>query len=411
MGWYQAIIGQRMDIMARAMVVFTAFAIPLSTAMMSTASGLLLLCFLLSGQYKQRLAAIVESPVALWSLALFFLLGIGVLYGSAESSVALDTLSKYKKLILIPIIISLMLVKRWRDYAIWGFIFGMSVLLLMSFMKAFGWLPETGHSEGQGAVIFKSRIAHSIMMAFFFYLLVHYAVVHARWRWGLVVLAVLAAYNLLFMVTGQTGYVIFLCLLFLLLFQWQGWRGCLIALIAVPLLFAGAFFGSDTFKTRVSDTTENFSRYISGDFVRDGVSLRLQYYENALEIVKENPLFGVGTGGFAVEYDKLAAQKNIETTQNPHNEYLMIASQLGVVGLVLFLGLLLHQLRLSFRLEKTDRYLVHGLLVTMAVGCLFNSLLLDSGEGKFFAIMVGILFSMGAHRTADDEPKEAVAAT
>jgi O-antigen ligase len=36
---------------------------------------------------------------------------------------------------------------------------------------------------------------------------------------------------------------------------------------------------------------------------------------------------------------------------------------------------------------------MEGLLLVMMIGCLFNSLLLDAGEGKFFCFMTGIILS------------------
>lgn len=47
---------------------------------------------------------------------------------------------------------------------------------------------------------------------------------------------------------------------------------------------------------------------------------------------------------------------------------------------------------MSYQLPSvTDGYLLQGLLVCFSVGCLMNSLLLDTGEGRFYTVIAGIL--------------------
>ena len=83
----------------------------------------------------------------------------------------------------------------------------------------------------------------------------------------------------------------------------------------------------------------------------------------------------------------------LEPSVNPHNEYLLIGVQTGLVGLVLLLHLFWQHWRLAPRLATPlETHLARGLLLTIAVGCLFNSLLLDHTEGLLFAWMTGLLY-------------------
>ena len=79
----------------------------------------------------------------------------------------------------------------------------------------------------------------------------------------------------------------------------------------------------------------------------------------------------------------------------------MIAAQLGVIGLLSFIWLLYSQYRLAGKLPPMYSRAAQGLVLAMAVGCLFNSFLRDHGEGHFFAIYAGLLFSsFSAHYEA-----------
>jgi O-antigen ligase len=82
------------------------------------------------------------------------------------------------------------------------------------------------------------------------------------------------------------------------------------------------------------------------------------------------------------------------STQNPHSEYLMIAVQTGLIGVGLLLDLFWQQWRLAPRLTSPmECHLARGLVLTIAAGCLFNSLLLDHTEGLLFAWLTGVLYA------------------
>jgi O-antigen ligase len=87
----------------------------------------------------------------------------------------------------------------------------------------------------------------------------------------------------------------------------------------------------------------------------------------------------------------LIAGSETQPTDNPHNEYLFITVQSGLVGGGLFIALLLSLLFHSARLPSPRRYLLQGVVVAMAVGCLMNSFLFDSHQGHFFAIIAAVL--------------------
>ncbi len=103
---------------------------------------------------------------------------------------------------------------------------------------------------------------------------------------------------------------------------------------------------------------------------------------------------GVGTGGFEAAYAEQVRGSAPLITHNPHNEYLLISVQVGVLGLVLLLYLMYTQWQGSKNLPSLyERQGARGLMVTLAVSCLFNSSLYDHTEGVFFAFMNAIFFS------------------
>lgn len=391
--WYQDKLGCHFETAAKAMVVLSAFAIPMSTAVMSLATALLFLFWILSGNFGQKLKTIGQSPIALWALGLFLLLAIGLSYTSAESEAALSTFGKYKKLLFVPIIISLMYSEQWRRSAIYAFAIAMTITLIMSYLKYFGMLSLTG-STGEEYTVFKGRIAHGIFMAFYFYLMVQFAIYHKYWRWLFSILALLACYNLLFLNIGRSGYVVFVCLMFFLFYQRFSWRGLVGAFLVLTSLMTLAFFTSDDFQSRITESVNDIRIHMPGEYDHySGLRYRLEYYQTTIKVIKKNLLIGHGTGSLATEFKIIADQEDLRTTDNPHNEFMMITSQIGLIGLFVLCGMLYFQWRASLSLDVEYRYILQGVLVTMISGSMMNSLLLDSGEGKFYVILVAILLS------------------
>ena len=111
-------------------------------------------------------------------------------------------------------------------------------------------------------------------------------------------------------------------------------------------------------------------------------------------MIRERPIAGVGTGGFPIVYAERVKGTGRVNPGHPHSEYILMTAQLGVFGLAAFVGLLVTHWRVSRRVAPPlDRSLASGLVLAMAVGCLFNTLLLDHSEGLFYCWLGGVLFA------------------
>ena len=129
--------------------------------------------------------------------------------------------------------------------------------------------------------------------------------------------------------------------------------------------------------------------------------LRLEFYKNTTLLIKNNPIIGGGTGSFENDYRQLAETQNTVSTYvpNPHNEFLLTWQQLGIVGFICLIVFFVVPWKLSYRLASNEGsigyygYALRGLILTISIGSLFNSLLLDAGEGKFYCVLAGVLIS------------------
>lgn len=388
------------DNFARWSAIAIGFSVPISTALDNILIVLVLLLWLLGAGFRSKWEAIRQNPVALAALALFGAMIAGCFYGQATTGEGVNYLGKYLDLLLIPVLISLFGEEKARSHALTGFMLAMGLTLFLSCLIQTGLFPRNALLQGEAgnAFVFKWQLTQNIFMAFFAYLLAvkarHARSSHARWLF--VLAALLAAGNVLFMMEGRTGYMVLAALLLYFCFGWLRWKGLALALAAGMVVAAAGYAGVGSIKQRVGKVVDEVAAWRKGGGEPSSSGQRLDYYTNTLAIIRDHPVIGVGTGGFEQAYTEQARISNSVTARsnNPHNQYLLIAAQLGLVGLALLLYLFVTHWRMAAHLPiPLEKDMARGALLTLAVGSLFNSLLLDHAEGLFYAWATGVLFA------------------
>jgi hypothetical protein len=121
------------------------------------------------------------------------------------------------------------------------------------------------------------------------------------------------------------------------------------------------------------------------------ISMRLEFWETALHIIKRNMLFGVGTGdvedAFKKQYQKEDTNLQKEWQLRSHNQYLAITVALGVTGLFLFL---IYLFAPFFSNKKMSMLFIFFLLIEML--SFINEDTLETQAGVTFCIFFTQLF-------------------
>jgi len=370
-------------------VIATCFFIPFSTAFTALFSVLAVLFWILSGEFLELPKTVKNSPVSLIALLLFLLFVIGLAYSPADLADGLSNLKKYRELIFFPIVISLLSGRQWaRTAAEYSFIAGCIVLMLVSFGMSLSLI--TSHRFGDSLVY---HITHSFFMAILIYWSAQRAAEESRQdRYFWLFTGAVALANLTFLAPGRIGMLVLIFLAVLYTVQHFSLKMQLIGFMLLATVSATLYLSSDNVSKRINEAIGEIQTYKQGS-ARTSMGMRLDWYNDCLILFKEKPVFGHGTGGFEVAHDKLIEDTTIKRTGNPHNEYLFIAVQLGAVGLSLFLLLLAAMIFSSFKLAKPDRWMLQGIVVSMAVGCTLNSFLYDSQQGHYFVFLSSVFLA------------------
>jgi len=383
------------------LAVAIGFSIPVSTALDSLLVAALLLCWIAGGRYRAKLATLRANPFVVLPCGLFLVYLAGSLYSMGDAAAVVRALDKASVILLIPVLISLAPAQEIRDRAVYAFLAAILLTLVLSFLLWLGVVPEGGEGSiikgvRQDPTVFKKHITHGTLLAFgaLVFALMARSVARPAAKALLALVAALAAFNVLFMVHGRTGQFVLIALVLYFLLDWLRWRGLLVAAVAGMAIAAMVYLApSSSLHGRVAATIAEIEDWQSGKPAQPA-NMRPESWRNSLEIVKRNPLIGVGTGGFAAAYAKQVEGTSMMPIAQPENQYLLTTVQLGVVGLAVLLALFVVQWSLASRLAtRTDTNLARGLVITIAVGCMFNSFLLDHTEALFYAWFSGLLFT------------------
>ena len=310
---------------------------------------------------------------------------------------SLAHVGKYKDLLLIALLGGFFFTAREKELALSAFLAAMGLSLVLSYAIWLGFSPFEGKylRAPDNPTAFKLHITHGILMSLAAFLAGLRALRETRMRWraAWTAAALLAGFNVLFMIQGRSGYVVFAALLFYFCVAHWRWRGVAFAALAGVAVVAAGYLAQAPLFGRTATAASELQQWRAGGGHETSTGLRMNYYKTTAAIIRDAPLLGVGTGGFVAAYREKVRGTDLPESNNPHNQYLLTTAQLGLVGLAALLAMFALLWRQAGRLAPDAALAARALVLTIAVGSLLNSLLIDHTEGLLFAWMAGLLFS------------------
>jgi O-antigen ligase len=378
---------------ADGLVVAVAVSLPWSTS----ATGILIVLWLIAlvptldvaSVRREVLSMAGGLPVLLWALG-----AIGMLWADVSWSERIAGLSAFHKLLLVPLLLSQFRRGGRAQWAIVGFLAASIALLVASWV-----LVLTPGLEWRGkdwGVPVKNYILQSEIFAICAIGLIGQALELGRThRRLLALLAVVAAAifvaNIGYVATSRTTLVVMAVLILLFGLRQFGWKGALAAAVIGGALASILWVSSPYLRQRVSNAIENVKTYDASN-VNTPVGLRFEYWRQSLGFVADAPVIGHGTGSIAKLFQRAATPETIPAAiaDNPHNQILTVAVQLGVIGVLALLAMWVAHLAL-FRGSTLVVWLGLVIVIDNIVSSFFNSHLFDFTQGWLYVLGVGIM--------------------
>jgi len=368
------------------------FFLPWSVAGTNVTLAVLLLLAIVSGAAVWRSKPWREPTIAV-GLLLFAWIVLHTLVLDGPGRLRSPVFS-YKELLAAPILFAL-----FRLCARPAWFFRALVAGTLAW-AAFNWSALLSvHMSNE---LLPSRISASFDFALLAFLLLEQGRHAARpWPWRAA--AAFLSVTVLFAMEGRTGQLVLLLLLALAAWLHSPPRWRLGALLLVPVLIAALALESGNVQRRMAETSSAVEH--TTQVPTTSTAIRLELVRHGATLAREHWLLGGGYTHYAQLHEDAVrrayaddpARRDLWQSQwarlgNPHDEYVMQIVGGGLVSLALFVaGLAMPVVR-----RRADGRAVPALLgavLAFAVGCLFNSLLLDFVEAHYYTALLAWLLA------------------
>ncbi|HRE31846.1 MAG TPA: O-antigen ligase family protein, partial [Candidatus Berkiella sp.] len=366
---------------AQFLLMLFAFTLPLATSVTLVLSYSIVFIWLVDRNPIERWAQAFSYPLTKPILLIATISVIGTSYTLASWEEGRSALYQVYRLSFIPIFAYYLQdtsfkLKKWILYA---FVLGMLITACCAFLKVYG-----GFAIGQrtyGNDVFKNHIVVSYFMATALFLLWNWFIAFKQYRLGFIVLMGICLFHFLFLNTGRIGYVI--ASIYFMVFAWHQyqWKGVWVTSIIVSCIMLFAYQFSAIFSHRIIEVYQEFSLYLQGVSI-SSIGARLDYAINAIHLFLQHPFLGAGTGSFPEAYSMQVGQLG-KLTGDPHNQYLKMAVELGLMGLFCLFYLFYKQWKMIQQLMGFELIIAKGLFLAFFMGCFFNSWLHNFTECHF----------------------------
>lgn len=337
------------------------------------------------------------------------LLLIGFLYPLVETKIYLNNIISWRKFLLLPIGYILFRNSQYiKDKAfkfIFYFIVALTILAMIYKSQLLFFFNENtikfhiGSSSSEGMFV-------SVALAIGLWSFTQKEPVLGLTRLPLALLTLyLMAYIVMF-TSGRSGYIaMFIVLTSMSLIYIKNLKKIIawkfgLGLIVVATITVALLSVSKTSSDRINLAITEFkqSEQNSTKNIYTSVGQRLIFWKNTIDMLPQYFVFGVGTGGFQAAYTKQVLDKtglDALITQDPHNQYLKILIEQGVIGLLLYLSMIVRVLIQSNK-DASKFVLFSTVLYIWLITSLFNAHFSTFMEGTFIWAWMGL---MGSYST------------
>jgi O-antigen ligase len=335
------------------LLIILAFLMPLTVSGANTIIVIICFLWLFSGNYKSKLNEIFSSKLMISSIIFYLFHLIGMIW-TEDVSWGLHILHKMWYFIFLWPILFTLVKKEYLNLYVSFFLLAILITEIASYMVWFEIVEPFKNATLENPTPFMSHISYNPILAFAIYIVLHQLFFNKKLSnllfsfYGF--FAVSMCINM-FITGGRAGQVIFFLLISILIFQIfdkQRIKSLLSILIVIPTIFFLSYTYSDLFQKRVDLAITEILSYADKEYT--SVGLRIHFATNSWQVIKKNPIIGVGTGDFPAEYLKInqVNSPNLPDTQNPHNMYILVLMQLGLIGLLSLLAIFYYQIRFSY---------------------------------------------------------------
>lgn len=361
-------------------------------------SALMLVAFAFVPDAMARLARVLREPLGIGWLVLVAALLVAAAVGAVHTApgAAASALLNWRHLLLIPVALAVF------DTPVSRLRFALVLIAIALVGAAVSLIAvHVGYSRTEQfpGIVMRNPVTQALAFAIGALLAATLALTQTSWarRWRLIaaVGALLLIGQLVFLQTGRSGFVALTVASIVTTLLLLHGRARLAALSVIALLGAALLTASPNLKHRFGMAVNELrNAHQLPEYTSMGI--RVIIWQTSAEVAAERPLLGYGLGGFPAAYEARIKVKYSEGWKalpmaDPHNQYLFLWAEAGVLGLIGLAALLVGALRQP----ANNPYRAAGLalLAAWCVNSLFSSHFQTFNEGHLIVLLMGVFLA------------------
>jgi O-antigen ligase/GR25 family glycosyltransferase involved in LPS biosynthesis len=390
---------------AAALVAIGAFT---GAAVANIAAVVMLLAFFAAPSSLSRLRRAWHQPLGRGAIVFLIVLLLAATWSAAPFPLALKAWTGWRHFLLLFIALAIFDTRSSKLLFAWIFVIAASIAAVASFLQFdFGAAQVT--SDVAGGIILRNHVTQGMALTAGA-LLALVLLVHARrgsWQqWACGAAAALMVANVVFVAYARSAYLALAVTSLVATLGIARQRARIAAVGALIVVMCGAIWLSPLISQRIERGLQEI-RETNTSAVITPMGIRPVMWEISALIVRDAPLIGHGLGSFPEQYRRVVTQRytgwKATLTADPHNQYLMILAEAGLLGLVSFAWFLFSALRQ--RVRGAFGVIGIALLLAWSLTSLFSSHFHTFNEGHLIAMLLGVC--LARERVVQDQPLRA----
>jgi hypothetical protein len=345
-----AAVADHGDAIARALLLATLVATLASTSLGIGFELLTYIAFAVLPGPRQRLVQALRDPIVIGLLPFAVMVFIGTFYGAASWPNAIGALAGWRRMLLLPLAAAVFDDEASKRLACKVYVVTCVVGALVSFLTL--WTSYRILSHAEPGIPFHNYAVQGISFALAITICLA-ALVRPDTFAGdrllgdrriMAIAAAVMMVDVVFVLRGRSGYLSFLVMAVAVVtfLVRGGWRAKARAGLAALICVGVVLVSSAHVRDRVGQAWRDIETV---DQVPEATSLgwRVVFARNTLRMVRDHPLFGVGTGGFMDGYQPYV--EGVSGWQgngaaDPHDQFLKVMGEQGLLGFAALLFLI-----------------------------------------------------------------------
>jgi O-antigen ligase len=311
------------------------------------------------------------------------------------SDAAVQTQRKYfyshTRFLWLGVIYYLLMTKDRALISLKWLIYGQIFIVAISWLMWFGLEVPFTRRPLESGIAFTSTLEQPVMTVLVLIVLWGFRDYWTKlWGgWFLHLIIVVMLLNIIFVMSGRTGYIVLLISIAIEAYRLLKGRWRLLAFLS-PIILSLAFFAiSPIFSKRLMEISINTQSYFEKQ-VLSSEGERFEMWRSSIYGIIKKPILGYGIGSMPEVYKENGGKIKASVSQ-PHQQYLFWWVEFGFIGLMIMLAFFFALIKDSYTIDNESRKTLHSTMAVLFVMGLFNCPFFGVGMGEFFFLVIAAI--------------------